>query len=236
MLRYKERLNAGQVVKGLYITSNEVKIVHFDPSPRAGNSTAKGVSAKDVQEAIKAGTATAELLQAGIERINAREKRAKELDAEKVQQTLHEQFCKTYLQLEGNNGLTPADHLAVRLLVYQSLNYQSKSYVDEILNAKIDGNSYPGTQQQLEALAGLTEQQFSVLIRMAVVAKPESKQPGHVNAVCLHQVALGAGLDIATIEQQQQAKTKERETRLSVKIIDLQNRISSMEPQQQQRA
>jgi ParB family chromosome partitioning protein len=236
MLRYRERLESGQVVKGLYISSNEVKIVHFDPSPRAGDNTTKGVSAKDVQEAIKAGTATVELLQGGIERINAREKRAKELDAEKVQQTLHEQFCNTFFQLEGNNGLTPADHVALRLLVYQSLNYHSKSYLDEILNAKINGSSFPYDQQQLDALAELTDQQFSVLIRIAVAAKPESKLPSHVNAVCLNQVALGAGLDIAAIEQQQQAKAKERQDKSGLKIIDLQNRINNMKPQEQQRA
>src|SRR5258706_10873628 len=50
------------------------------------------ITAKEVQAAIKSGAATPELLEAEIGRIRQREKRAQEMDGEKIHLTVHKQL------------------------------------------------------------------------------------------------------------------------------------------------
>ncbi|ULT38729.1 hypothetical protein KRR40_27020 [Niabella defluvii] len=79
---------------GIAISGAEIKPVYFNPDIKdAPEFSASGqVTAKEVQQAIKDGSATPELLRKEIDRIKSREERFKELDRKKVQERLHEEF------------------------------------------------------------------------------------------------------------------------------------------------
>lgn len=215
-------------VKGVFT------LLYFNPERKApGSKSMPVVTAKEVQEAIKAKTETPELLQAEIDRIEAREVRQQELDAEKIQQEIHRQFLATLFDPQASCTLTQADAIAARLIIYQSLDYSVRYKVDEVLFGEKDhyhpGNSSEKNQQRYEQLAALTNEQLSFLIRCAVAGKSESKLPGNINAHCLYAVAAEAGTDLVSIEAAQQTIAAKRGETAHARIADMQERIAKLQ-------
>ncbi|QEC69366.1 ParB/RepB/Spo0J family partition protein [Panacibacter ginsenosidivorans] len=224
---YNQMIEKGTIIKGLQITSGEMAIVYFIEGRYTVSSSTPKQTAKEVQEAIKAGTVTAELLQGEIERLETREKRAKELDREKVQLRVHEEFIKQ-IKSPSETALTQADHIAARLLVYHSLDYTNKNEVDKALQLK-DAQTNEGLYQ---LLAALTDVQFSYLIRMALAGKSDSKFPNNITAYTLYQTAAAAGVDVGAIESLQQQKAIERQKTCDENINKTRERINQLEPQE----
>lgn len=186
-----------------------------------GTPEKKGTTAKVVQAAIKEGTATTELLQGEIARIEEREKRLREIDREKVQKTIHELFTKKIEETKSFK-LTEADQLAARLLIYEGLDYSARARVNAAL---FSGSKSGDTLQRLE---GLSESEWALLIRMALLSKPESKYSNSNLAPCLAQVAKAAGLDTEAIQKAQDAKAKERKEKQAARIKDLKKRMGGL--------
>jgi hypothetical protein len=223
---YNLLLENRKILTGLHISEGEIIPVQFslDQSPR--NNNTKKVTAKEVQKAIKNKTVTPELLQAEIDRINAREERAKELDMEKIQLQVHETFQCMIEKSDNKKELTGADLVAAKLLIYQSLDYAKLDQVRKVL--------FPALQNENENLyelfSKLTDQQYSYLIRMAVAGKSESKYPNNISAYTLYQTAKSAGIDVIAIETEQQLKAKDREAKQKERINELEKRIKKLTP------
>jgi len=66
------------------------------------------------------------------------------------------------------------------------------------------------------------------MIRLALMDKPESKQPAQASGYFLYEVAKAAGLPVATVEQAQKDKTNERKERLSVRLTAIENKIKKL--------
>jgi len=224
---YLEAYENPDNLKGLYVSYREVQIVLFNPAKPNGHNQTK-VTAKEVQEAIKAGTVTPELLEAEIERITARENRSKEIDLDKIQSQVHGLFKSSLAEMPTESLLTAADLTGARLLIYQSLDYSVKRNADAFLL----GEQQYSKEALYTALQNMTDQQFCYLIRLAVSAKSESQYPGNVTGYCLYQMASEAGTDVQAIADEQAAKASEREAKINPRIEDLQNRIAEMREQQ----
>lgn len=122
--------------KALLEKSGDFYLVYFnlDPPPqRSYSDNGKAVTMKIVQEAIKAGTATIELLDTAIAGIKQREERAKEIDGDKVQKSVHKQFHEKACDLSTIISLTEEDLVAARLVVYRSLDYTSRQIAGDII-------------------------------------------------------------------------------------------------------
>ncbi|UOE51313.1 ParB/RepB/Spo0J family partition protein [Mucilaginibacter sp. SMC90] len=223
---YEEAYQNSENLKGLYVSFRETQIVLFNPAKQNDYNQTK-VTAKEVQEAIKAGTVTPELLEAEIERITTKEKRSKEIDLDKIQLQVHGLFKSSLFEMPTEQVLTAADLTGARLLVYQSLDYLVKRNADAFLL----GEQEYSKEALYAALQNMTEQQFCYLIRLAVAAKSESQYPGNVTGYCLYQMASEAGTDVQTVEAEQAAKASEREAKINPRIEDLQNRIAEMREQ-----
>lgn len=224
MEEYSQLIASGSLSKGLLISETKAVLVTFSLGGLKGNDSKIGVTAKEVQEAVKSGTATPELLQAEIDRINSREQRAKELDMEKIQLTVHAAFMEG-CELNNIVALTNADLVAARLLVYHSLDWSARNKVNSVLfseKAKDDaGKELPF----YDVLQNLTEQQYSYLIRMAIGHNSESKLPTNATGKIMLKVAEGAGVDIPLIERAQQEKADGRRDKLTVRIAELEQKI-----------
>ena len=181
-----------------------------------------------VQEAIKIGTATTELLESAIDGIKQREQRAKELDIEKVQKLVHEQFSEKACELSANAGLTDVDLIAARLLVYQSLDFSSRQKVDEVLFKHLNRNGRQTNEKFYEALKVLTDQQYCFLIRMAIAGKSDSRYPTNETGITLYKVAEAAGIDVKKVEKEQQEKATARGERVKERLKDLQKRKTKL--------
>ncbi|WP_343566241.1 ParB/RepB/Spo0J family partition protein [Sphingobacterium sp.] len=225
---YECLIETGSILKGLFIKNGEVSILNFNFDKKSTISS-KTVTAKEVQEAIKAGTVTAELLEAEIKRIEEREKRALELDSIKIQKQAHEDFCTKLEQAETLEPmLTNADLIAARLLVFQSLDWSMKRKIEMQLFTDVDTHA---PADFYTALADLNEQQYAHLIRAAISGKAESKIPGYVTAFSFYKMADAAGINVADIEKSQKTLADERKHKVKQKIEDLQRKIKKLTPE-----
>lgn len=228
LTEYKLQCAAGSYKVGLMVNGRKGAIVLFDPERKTENYGTPGkITAKEVQQAIKEGKATEELLQQEIERLKEREGSAKERDKIKVQERVHETFLSD--QGEGKRPkLTATDKVAAKLLIYQSLDYGVRGKVKKVLFPDLGEWSEPAPEELLAALAEMPEKDHAFLIRMALAGKPESKHPGNVTSLCLYRVAEAAATDVKTIEQEQQAKADERQKRLDERIAIVEKQIAKL--------
>lgn len=217
---YNLLVDSGQIQPGLLIWNGKCKPVWFLPEQRqSSTNTTRKVTAKQVQEAIKNKTVTIPMIDAEKLRMQMREERSQAIDKEKIQLNVHQQFQEHILDMT-NNEITPADLLATRLLIYQSLPYGVQSEVDGLLfpnreRVRID------TEELLQLLATLSDEQHIFLVRKALAAKPESKYVSHVTALCLYKLAQSAGVNTNLIEQKQREAAEGRREKQELRIEGL---------------
>ena len=221
---YERNVKSGKYQKGMLEKNGNFYAVWFNldkPQRNEYGRNGSTVTMKVVQEAIKTGTATVELLDTAIEGIKHREVRAKEIDRDKVQISVHQQIEEKACDPKNIKGLTECDRVAARLLVYQSLDYSSRSQVDQTLFKKVK-------EVDFEVLKKLTDKEYSYLIRMALMGKSDSKYPTSVTGIALYKVAGNAGVDLKKIEADQQSKAAERGERVKERIKDLNKRKTKL--------
>lgn len=234
LAEYEHNLQSGKYKKALLERNGDFYPVLFSPEPPLKNtngSNGRSITMKSVQEALKAGTATAEMLQEAIQSILQREERAREMDRDKVQLNVHKQFEEKIKNWENNEGLTNADLVAVRLLVYQSLDYNHRQEVDSVLFEGMDKHAENANELFYEKLQSLSDQQFSYLIRMAIAGKPESKYPNNETGFVLYRVAAEAGVDVIKMEQEQEEKATKRNDRMKARVKELEKKAERLKKQ-----
>ena len=227
--RYNLHIKSGHYAIAVMLGNKEFTPVSFSTErPKPSSNGGQTITAKGVQEAIKAGKATPELLQAEIDRIKQREKRAEELDREKVQLIVHSSFSEFAQKAENNTKLSKADLTGARLVIYQSLDYHSKQEVtNTLLNGK--GKQKVKTDKDLyERLGSLSNSEFAYLIRMAVCCKSDSKYPNQEAGYFLYQMATEAAIPVKAIEDAQKQKREERKEKQKAKIQELQKKLNSL--------
>ncbi len=233
MAEYQLKLESGKYQKGLLERRNEFFPVLFSPEPpprHLNGDSRKGLSMKTVQEAIKAGTATPELLQEAIHGILQREERAKEIDRQKIQVIVHKEFEEAIQDISFNNNHTEADLVATRLLIFQSLDWSARQRVSQTLFAEINTSS---GEDFYKALLSLTEEQANYLIRAAIAGKSESKNCQYATGYILYKQAEATGINVTGIEQEQEQKAKERVERMNGRIKELDKKIQKLQPAEQ---
>lgn len=228
---YDKSIKSGKYEKGLLEKGGEFYIVYFNlDKPRRNTYETGGrqTTMKVVQEAIKSGTATTELLDSAIDGIKQREVRAKEIDRDKVQKTVHHEFEEKACDPAAIKRLTDCDKVAARLLVYQSLDFSGREKVNIVLFKKVTGYGKQSSEKFYEALKLLTDAQYSYLIRMALAGKSDSKYPSSETGITLYRVAEAGGIDVKKIETDQQGKADARAGRVKDRLKDLQKRKSKL--------
>jgi ParB family transcriptional regulator, chromosome partitioning protein len=222
---YQQEIEAGNYQKGILISNHQLESVWFNTQKASGQDhhPFSKVTAKEVEEAIKSGSATVDMLQSALQKIHYRENRAQELDREKVQQQVHERFLAHISNSDTNVESIPGDRHAALLLIYEALNWSEKKQVDEMLFSN-------GERDVYESICKLTEQQAAFLIRTAVASKTESKIFTHSCGKCLYGLASEIGVHVAEIEGNQAKVALQRMQRYEKKVAELEKRIHDMQP------
>jgi ParB/RepB/Spo0J family partition protein len=226
MVEFTRMQKNGEVLKGMFVSEHGMGLVFFNLETTSHIPASHNTTAKEVEAAIKAGTATVGLLQSEINRINSRETRLKELDTEKIQLKIHEAFAS--LIVDESFAATAADLVAARLIIFQSLDYTTKREVAEKLFSVQDDGDFSKNENLFKQLAALTGEQFGYLIRTAIISHSESKLPRCERGYFLREIAGSIGLDIASIEKEQLQKASARKEKQEGKIEALQKKINMM--------
>ncbi|OJV19109.1 MAG: hypothetical protein BGO21_20585 [Dyadobacter sp. 50-39] len=218
---YQNALASAECMRGLLISEKDVRVIDFLPDNRHSTVATQLPTARQFQEAVRDGTLTAENVEAEIKRVQAKQDRSIQLDREKVQLAMHTAFIERFGVPEANDSLTKADEVAIRLIVFQSLDYQLRYQVSEALGLNAEALS---AERYFETLAGLSQMQFAYMLRMAVAGNSESKRPQSINGWSLRAVAAEGGLDVETIEQTQQKVAHSRGEKVRLRLLELQQR------------
>ena len=209
MEQYRDLIESGKYLKGLLVSESNVSIVYFNPEDKGTYDGRPGIpKSADLQAAIKAGTLTPELLQSELNRLTIREERAQEIDREKIQMKVHEQFENSIAEL--NLEPTTADLVAVRLILFQSLDYSARIKALQTLFGDAKNPGFRNGAELYRLLENMTKAQFAFLIHMAIASNPDSKYPKIETGYFFYKMAAGeAGLDLDGIEQEQKTKGRE---------------------------
>lgn len=222
--QYNEHLEAEGTLRAVLLQRSEIIPVYCNPSMRSqADQDRVVVTAKQVKEAIKEGTATIEIVQAEIDRMKGREDRFKVLDRVKIQEQLYDQYVQDMKNAKLKTTLTKADTVAMRYLLYDSLGY-SKYDIDKLLFPK----GHKDNNDLYLKLADLTPQQMAMLIRAVLVKNGSSKVPTSMYGLCLYKMAEADGTNVAAIEAAQLEKTNVREERYKERVADMQKTIKKI--------
>ncbi len=224
---FDQALREGKFHKGLYLESDSVSLILFDPErPHSHVSRTVTATAAAVQQAIKAGTATPELLQGEMTRIRQREKRNIELDREKVQKNVHDHFTGKLASDEILPELTAQDQVGIRLLVYQALDYSAEADFHQFAPRKDKGQQKEDIPLT-EWLARLTGAQVAFMIRLAIRCHKEVKNPTTDASDALRLMAEGVGVDVNEIRTAQEKIAATRSSKAGERLAALQKRVEA---------
>lgn len=219
---YQDAVASPDCLTGLLITEKIVRLIRFLPRKQySATSIAQPPTARQFKQALRDDALTVEIIQEEIDRVQAKEARSVELDREKVQLATHAAFIDRFNLPTGSNALTAADQVALRLIVFQSLDYHLRYQVVEALgltdDALNEGNYF-------RTLAGLTDPDFAYMLRMALAGNSQSKMPGNINGWSLRAVATDAGIDVTSIGQAQQKIADARIGKVKQRLKNLQEK------------
>lgn len=223
---YNQAVAAEETKRALYFVRGQIYSVYCDPARKPKSETKGNVTAKVVQEAIKNGTVTTELLEGEISRIEDKEKRSKELDREKVQAQLHESFADALKDDSRPIAQTDADTAAMRMIIYNSLSYSYKKIVEQVIFPK----GYKNYDDLYALLAAITPEQIAFMVRLSLHGAGDSKLPNSANAYLLYKAVEAAGFDVAAIEQAQETKANERNGKVKERVKELKARLKRLQP------
>lgn len=218
--------------KGMLIDEGVPKAVWFLPERKintyANTSTAKG-TVKEIQTALKSGTATTSLLEAGIERVESSIRQIEAVLRQNTQNEIYNQF-QTKVEEEGVQCIpTEADQAIMRFMIYQSLDYSSREKVDRVLFPDISEEDDISDEKKYEAFFHMNSETESFLIRTLSLFKPDSKYPSSDLSYFFNKAAESAGINVGDIEKQEQEKGNERKQKKNQKILELRKAIEKID-------
>lgn len=226
---YQQKVQDGKIMIGLVVTEDKMEQLVFTTDFAKPAQTEKGVghTAKEVEDHIKAGTVTIPMLKEQVQKSDARETRAKEIDREKVQVAVHEGFSKQLSNLPAPTGLTPADQATMRFLVYESMDYESREKTLKRLFPKKKTNDLK-PEVIYERFLRIDDATFAGMIHLAVIDHKSAKYPSNPAAQFLYKTAESAGFDVAAIEKTQEGIARKRQRNYKKKVSGIKGMIKRM--------
>ena len=241
LAEYKEDLQhimdevaAGNYQLAILVNKHEPgNIVYLDPvqekqennsQPHTGNYKPE-FKAKDYQEAAKNKTLTVELIEAEKARLQTREHRSKELDQISLQEAFYNALQQSDAAASPEHPVGSNDKAVGLFLVYDTLGYYGKEKFNKIIfNIEEDDQTEEtSTKEKLMSFFfTATDQQISVLYRLALLNKSDAKSPNNDCGKLLRILVEGTpGMDAAQLVADQQKITTEREEKLTAKLLVL---------------
>jgi ParB/RepB/Spo0J family partition protein len=235
VLQSEQEVSEGNYRKAILLDEDgESKVVHLDtrggnPASSHSSATAKSeCKAKDYQEAAKAKTLTATIIANEKERLLAREKRSKELDEIKLQENFYKKMEENETAQSPQHPAGINDRAVAVFLQYDSLNYHWKRKFTDIVLDRV-GSRSEEDDKLLHFFFNATENELSVLCRMALLNKAEAKSPNsHAGQLLRLMVEGTQGMDAGELVNIQRTITKEREMKLEEKMAILEKQAEKL--------
>jgi ParB family chromosome partitioning protein len=231
----KTAIETGKIVKAFVIDGNGKGQYTWAEIVKQ-NSSAKGRGAAKPADKIKEGKASVEDVDSEITRIQDREKRAKEIDLEKVHKAIlekldkHDVVTSPVLPWQGAN-----DRAIMVFLLLESCNYGAKNKIKAKLKGITVETSYGKhgyNLEHFEKLGKVTDDQLAFIIRLIAHEKRGSVnvQSVHTGDTTMRLIAEYAGIDIASIEASQMEVATKRMAKVAARIEQLKKVKADLKP------
>lgn len=228
LLQYEEEIRQGNYRKAILLDEDgDCELVYLDtrkdkPVSSFVSSFVKSeFRAKDYQEAVKSKTLSAEVINGEKERLQLREKRSKELDEMKLQENFYKKLEENEKAFSPEHPAGVNDRAVWIFLMYDSLNYHWKCRFTDIVLDRV-GSRSEEDDKLFHFFFNATENEISVLCRMALLNKAEAKSPNSLAGQLLRLMVEGTeSMDAAKLVNIQRTITKEREMKLEEKLAIL---------------
>jgi ParB/RepB/Spo0J family partition protein len=216
---YKIAIEVEGIKVGLYIFESGVRVVYYDAKQTQETSLSeKTMTVKEVQHAIKAGTAAPEQVKEQLVKAKQREFIKQAGDRQIVQTEIYDNFSNQLKDNPRSKSLTIADQVCSRFLIFQSLSYNAEQSFLKRLFPKTKDTDAISSATLFEKFKTLDKLEFSYLIRIALLQNPDSKNSKSRLGYILEQVAEAAGINIKAIKEKQAEVAKERQKRGGARI------------------
>jgi hypothetical protein len=236
MATHQNDIEKGKILTGLFVRESQISPIIFHTASRTTTAAyqepepaAIAVTNKALEEAVKQGTATLQMVDNHEETCKRRETRNQELDREKVFARIHEQFKQLMKNGKDAKPSDRADIAAGRFLIYSLLDGEQRTVVMKRLFPKKRVGELK-FNIIFEKFATMDEQQAGWMVRQAMLRNDSGANPKNVASEFLFQVAAGAGIDVTGIEKSQATVAKKRQKNLKTKLSglhSLRNRLAA---------
>ncbi len=235
ILQNEEEIRQGNYRMAVLLDEDEeAELVYLDtrkdkPVKTHTSSGAKSeFKAKDYQEAAKGKTLTVEIIENEKERLLAREKRSKELDEIKLQEIFYKKLEENETAQSPQHPAGINDRAVAVFLQFDSLSYHWKRRFTDMVLDRV-GSRSEEDDKLLHFFFSATENELSVLCRMALLNKAEAKSPNsHAGQLLRLMVEGTPGMDAAELVNIQRTITKEREMKLEEKMAILEKQAEKL--------
>lgn len=222
LAQFKNKVAGGKLKKGFVVVGDDKgKIVYFEMSK---TSTASK-SSKATKEKEASGDLTVEDINEEIRRIQEREKRAKELDQEKVQQRISEAVKADKSVAKVPERCENIDRILARYLLSEHVSFNNRDKIKKALGIDLGVWSTGKGQSLWDKLSQLTDQQVTFLIRQIIVDKYKLSNPRTNDGYVFRRMAESLGtIPIEAFEIEQKEVAEKRAARVAARIKQLQEK------------
>lgn len=227
LVQFENNIASGKFAKAIWIGENSrstiigqiVYVLLEKPEQTIYTSKISPVfKAKDYQEARKAKSLTPEIIENEKQRLLDREKRAVELDAEKLQLIYHSKLSESEAVSDGKHKVGKADNTALNFLLFELLGYHEKrKYVESIFN-----KDYSDVEdvEIFAKLTSLSKEEVMLMVRLNLLKNGSSKTPNSLAGIMLkelvdHTKSINMQADIDLINTSAKQRLEQLEDKIS---------------------
>lgn len=223
---YENKVAGGKYKKAFMLTGGDRgTYIYIDFKKITASNSG---SSKSTKEKEATGKLTAADIDGEIQRLQDREKRAKELDAEKVHEKIIEAL-KTDKSLKAlPAAVHPNDRILLRFLVQEHISYDNKDTIKKVTGLEgIWGGKDPA--KLYTTLGALTEAQMSFLVRQLMMKFTASSSPTNNTGYMHRMLATSLGtIPIEAYEAGQKETAAIRQDRVAKRIAQLKEQKSEL--------
>jgi len=217
--KYEKRIAAGKYIKAFTIGgSNQGKYKYIT----LNNSSGQKISKTDFESA--GDNVSVNQINGEIARLKDREKRAKELDAEKVHKRIVDALAEAPELKVAKTPLQTHDFYLINFLIWDSADYVTKRELRKDLN--IDENKDIITQ-----LFNLSGEQKAMMVKRIVYGKFKTNLPTWEGGRAIRVLAEGIeSIPIDVFETEQNEKAAKRSSKVDERIAELETQKAELKP------
>jgi ParB family chromosome partitioning protein len=227
--KIEDEIAAGKYINAFYIDGNNKGKYTYIVLKKGGSAQS---ASKQNDNKSEPGIAEIDF---EISRIRDREKRAKELDGEKVHTRIVDAVKSDKAFKTVPAKFTANDKTLMRFLIAEYVSYNNRDHIKKVIGiTRITyGGGYAGNnpEKYFEQINALTDQQMAFLVRTIIFDKYNTNLPTGAGGRMLRKMAEDLGtVPIATYETEQKEKADKRQKNVDKRITELQEQKKLVKP------